>query len=73
MSNNLKEIKTTIAGSVFLIVGLFISVYEYFKVSELALSHYLFPIGFMVVGLGLLFAPDRFIDFAFKWGNKKIK
>lgn len=73
MANNLKEIKTTVTGGLFLIIGIVISVYEYFTVSELAWNHYLFPMGFMVVGIGLLFAPDRFIDFLFKWGNKKIK
>lgn len=71
ISNNLKEIKTTVIGVlVWIITGVYFFL-PYFSDRELwEPQHYEVTFGFLG-GLLLLLAPDRFIDFLFAWLNKK--
>ena len=71
MSNNLKEIKTTILGSILFLIGVVITLIEYFTVDTVEWQHYLFPSAFTVLGIGFLLAPDKLLDFLFRWGKKK--
>jgi hypothetical protein len=71
MSNNLKEIKTTLVGALLFVIGVSITLFEYFTVQVVEWMHYALPIGFLTGGIGFLFAPDRLIDFLFSWAKKK--
>lgn len=71
MKTNLNEIKTTIVGALLFVIGVSITLYEYFLVQDIEWTHYAFPIGFLTAGVGFLFAPDRLIDFMFSWAKKK--
>ena len=71
MASNLKEIKTTIIGFVLFLIGVGITVYEYFQVEVIEWQHYFMPLGFTVAGIGFLAAPDRLLDFLFGWAKKK--
>ena len=70
ITNNLKEIKTTVIGVlVWIITGAYFFT-PYFSDRELWVpEHYEVTVGF-IGGLLLLLAPDRFIEFLFGWLNK---
>jgi hypothetical protein len=70
--NNLKEIKTTITGAIFLLVGLGIFLHQYYMFNNLEWQYYLIPFIFMAGGVALLLAPDRILDLVFKAANKKV-
>ena len=67
----LKDIKTTIIGGIFFLMGVTISMVEYFSIGLRDWQDYLFPIGLMVCGIGFLLAPDRILDVIFGWIKKK--
>ena len=69
--NNLKEIKTTILGAIFIKLSLVYMVYPYFSSRELWEVNNLYFVGGLVAGVLLLLAPDRFLDFLFGWIKKK--
>jgi len=71
ISNNLKEVKTTVSGVlIWVVTGVYFFM-PYFSDRELwETEHYEVTSGFMV-GLLLILAPDRLIDFLFVWLNKK--
>jgi len=71
MKENLKEIKTTIIGSILFLVGIVITLIEYFTIETVELKHYLFPSLFTIIGLGFVLAPDRLLDFLFSWAKNK--
>ena len=71
ISNNFKEVKTTITGvCVWIVTGVYFFM-PYFSDRELwEADHYEVVCGF-IMGLLLILAPDRLIDFMFGWLNKK--
>ena len=71
MANNLREIKTTIIGSLLFIAGFLIMLMEYFTTSEVIWTHYIFPGGLLTAGIGFALAPDKLLDFLFGWAKKK--
>lgn len=70
---NLKEIKTTIIGSILFIIGLAILVYQFFWIGLIFWKDYLLSIGLMSAGIGFLLVPDRLINFIFNWNYKRKK
>ena len=69
---NLKEIKTTIMGSILFLLGIVIFTVEYFTLGEMAWNHYVVPAVLLSIGIGLSLAPDKLLDFLFKAGEKKL-
>ena len=72
MQNNLKEIKTTIIGSILFIIGIAIFTYEYITVGTLEWNHYLTPAIVGGLGIGFLLAPDKILNIAFKKADKNL-
>ena len=70
-TKNIKELKTTLVGVfVWILTGVYFFT-PYFSDRKLwEVAHYEVTIGFLL-GIGLILAPDRAIDFAFGWLNKK--
>lgn len=71
ISNNLKEWKTTVSGFlVWIVTGVYFFM-PYFSDRDLwEVNHYEATGGF-IVGLLLILAPDRLVDFLFKWMDKR--
>lgn len=69
--NNLKEIKTTILGSLLIIFGVMYFAMPYFSERELWQVNNLYLGSLFIGGILLLLAPDRMLDFAFGWLKKK--
>lgn len=71
MSNHIKELKTTVTGIVLFILGLVYFGLPYFHATELWEVNNLY-LGIMLGGgVLLILAPDKIIDFAFSWLNRK--
>lgn len=71
ISNNFKEIKTTIIGLLmWAITGVYFFMPYFSKQATWTTEHYEVTFGF-IGGLLLMLAPDRFIDFLFKWMDKR--
>lgn len=71
MKNNLKEIKTTILGTIIFIIGVLYFALPYFHVHELWEPNATYAAIISFVGVGLLLAPDSILDFAKKKLDKK--
>lgn len=71
--SNLKEVKTTIIGSILFIIGIGILLYEYFTVKEMDWTYYVLPISLGCAGIGFLLAPDKILEFGFGWLSKKVQ
>jgi len=71
MTKNLKAIKTTIMGFLVWIATGFYAVTPYFSEKELWEVHQYEVWAGVFVGALLLIAPDRLVDWAFKWLDKK--
>jgi len=69
--NNLKELKTTITGSILIVLDLLYFALPYFSEKELWEINNMYVVVGLGVGLGLLLAPDRLINFIFGWLKKK--
>lgn len=69
--NNLKEIKTTIVGFLLILLTIAYFAIPYISVRELWEVNNLYSVVGFGVGVGLLLAPDRLIDFIFGWLKKK--
>jgi len=70
-TKNFKELKTTLAGFAVWIMDGFYFMAPYFSDKHLwHVNEYAVGIG-VVAGLLLILAPDRFVDFLFKWMDKK--
>lgn len=72
MNNNLKEIKTTIIGSVLFVVGLIVFLVEYFTVGDLDWTHYVVPAAFLTAGVGFLLAPDKILNLILRKVSKNV-
>ena len=71
ITNNFKEIKTTIIGLLlWIITGFYFFTPYFMDRATWETEHYEVGFGF-ISGLLLMLAPDRFIDFLFIWLNKK--
>jgi len=68
---NLREIKTTITGFIVWVITVFYFITPYFSDRELWESKHYELIGGFIIGLLLLLAPDRLINFMFGWLNKR--
>tara|TARA_R110000822_G_scaffold32188_4_gene92669 strand:- start:4569 stop:4793 length:225 start_codon:yes stop_codon:yes gene_type:complete len=68
---NIKEIKSTLTGGILFLLGCGVFTYEYLNIESLAWNHYIVPAVMVGVGIGLLFAPDKFVNFMFSWAKKK--
>ena len=69
---NLKEIKTTIIGSVLFLIGIAWFVMNFKTLAEFKYSQLYIPGGFLGTGIALLLAPDKILDFALGWFSKFI-
>lgn len=72
MNNNLKEIKTTIIGSILFLIGIGVFLYEYFSLNILEWNHYAVPAAFIVGGIGFLLAPDKILNLMLRKASKKL-
>lgn len=70
--NNLKELKSTVVGIMLFLIGVVITLIEYFTVDTIEWTHYILPIAFTAIGIGFMLSPDRLLDFFFGWAKKKI-
>jgi FtsH-binding integral membrane protein len=72
---NLKELKSTIVGSVILVFGLVWGVIMSEPNDNTLIgvaAYYMMPIGLIAIGILLIFAKDKLFNTLFKWiGNKK--
>lgn len=59
MKTNIKEIKSTILGTILLFVGIIMILWGEYKVQE---YNEIFAGALVVIGILLWFAPDRFIN-----------
>ena len=73
MKNNLKEIKTTILGSLLIVVGLAYFALPYFSDRELWEVNNIYLSVCFIGGILFLVAPDRIVNWAFKWMDKKAQ
>jgi hypothetical protein len=71
MKNNLKEIKTTILGTIIFLIGVLYFALPYFHVHELWEPSALHAGMIAGAGVLLLLAPDSILDFAKKKLDKK--
>lgn len=70
--NNLKEIKSTVVGIILFIVGLVLASKAYLSDTTAVWNDYIMPSVLMVFGIGMLFAPDKTINWIFKKANKNV-
>ena len=70
MTKNFKQIKSTIIGFLIWIGTGFYFVYPYFHKGLWEPHEYAVGVG-VICGLALMLAPDRFVDWMFKWLDKK--
>ena len=71
MKNNLGEIKTTvICVAIWVITGFYFALPYFHEKDVWQPETYAVLMGF-IGGLLLLLAPNRFVDFLFKWLDKK--
>jgi|DEB0MinimDraft_12_1074336.scaffolds.fasta_scaffold14802_3 hypothetical protein len=73
MNNNLKEIKTTIIGSILFLIGAGMATKGYFLDQVYAWGDYAVPAAVMVAGIGFLLAPDKVLNLILRKANKKIQ
>lgn len=71
--NNLKEIKTTIIGSILFLIGVGMAVKVYFFDNLIEWTDYTVSGVFAALGIMFLLAPDRALNFLFKKADKKIE
>lgn len=69
---NLKEVKTTVLGFLVIIGAAFYGIAPYFRESLWQVES-LYVVGGILAGCLLLLAPDRIINWAFKWMDKKAR
>ena len=69
--SNIKEIKTTVIGTILFILGIVIFTYEYFTLGTLEWNHYVIPAAIASVGIGFLLDPDKLLNLAFRKAGKK--
>lgn len=70
---NFKEIKTTILGLLLWVVDAFYFGLPYFSDKDLWEANTVYEVALFVSGLGLLLAPDNFIQLFFGWLKKKTQ
>lgn len=72
-SNIFKEIKTTVAGTILIIVS---SIWLFKNIEILHLKEwkeFIFPSALYIIGFSLWFAPDKIFDIFIKTVNKEIE
>lgn len=69
---NLKEIKTTIIGSILFLLGIGVFVYEYITMGTLEWGHYAVPAAITGLGIAFLLAPDKILNLAFRKVKEKV-